>query len=96
MSDRIQQEIERKLAENALVDECRVHLQTTGQSGQIRLEGIAQTRYARTRAEELAREVEGVTEVENHIAIQPTDQAGEPVLTLRDPSRDDEPSTQRS
>jgi osmotically-inducible protein OsmY len=94
MPDQLQEQIERKLAENTLVDECRVHVQVDG--GRVRLEGIATTRYARTRAEDLAREVEGVTEVDNHIAIQPSTEAGEPVLTLRDPDRDNEPSTQRS
>ena len=54
MPDQLQQEIERKFADNNLVDECRVHV------------------------------------------IQPSDEAGQPVLTLRDPDRDNEPSTQRS
>ena len=95
MPDQLQQEIERKFADNNLVDECRVHVEVTAE-GKVRLEGIATTRYARSRAEDLAREVQGVTEVDNHIAIQPSDEAGQPVLTLRDPDRDNEPSTQRS
>ncbi len=56
MPDQLQQEIERKFADNNLVDECRVHVEMTGEG----------------------------------------DEAGQPVLTLRDPVRDNEHSSQRS
>lgn len=63
--------------------------------GSIVLSGIVADRFQREHAESLAREVDGVTEVENRIRIQHSE-AGGPVLTARDPEAANEPSTPRS
>ena len=63
--------------------------------GHILLTGLVADRFQRERAESLAREVEGVTEVENRIHIQHSE-AGGPVLTTREFGESDEGTTQRS
>jgi osmotically-inducible protein OsmY len=63
--------------------------------GAVLLTGIVSTRYDRERAENLAREVEGVTVVENRIHIQQNETGG-PLLTTRDPDGGNEPTNQRS
>jgi hypothetical protein len=93
--DRLSSEICNKLEANQFVEASRVAVQAHG--GAVTLEGIVENRYARERAEQLAREVEGVTAVENRIRIQNQEDAtGGPVLTVRDPAGADEPSTRRS
>lgn len=84
-----------------LAEAVRAHLgmqavQVEAFGGSVLLTGIATDRFERERAERLAHEVEGVTEVENRIRIQPSSEAGGPVLTAREPGEADEPSTPRS
>lgn len=59
------------------------------------LTGMVPDRHARGRAEELAREVEGVEAVVNRIVVQREETPG-PTLSIREPHPPDEPSTQRS
>jgi osmotically-inducible protein OsmY len=63
--------------------------------GSALLSGVVADRFQKERAEALAREVEGVTDVENHIHIQQSE-AGGPVLTTRKPGDADQPSSRRS
>jgi hypothetical protein len=63
--------------------------------GAVLLAGVVADRYQKERAESLAREVEGVTDVENRIRVQKPE-PGSPVLTTRDPGSADEPTTPRS
>jgi len=93
---RIEKAVQEKLNQNGFVDASRIHVSV--HDGQVRLEGTAEHRYARGRAEDLAREVEGVSSVDNHIAVQPApdeDNSGQPVLTTHMPGIIDG-STQRS
>ena len=93
--DKLSSEICSRLEANQFVEASRVAVESRG--GSVTLEGIVENRYARERAEQLAREVEGVTSVENRIRIQNQEGAtGGPVLTVREPAKADEPSTRRS
>jgi hyperosmotically inducible protein len=66
-------------------------------NGEAVLTGIAPNRFARERAEQLAREVEGVTDVRNEIKIQKADEEeGGPILTTHMPGANNSGSTQRS
>ena len=92
---RLASEICRKLEENQFVEASRITVDSAG--GAVTLEGIVENRYARERAEQLAREIEGVQSVENRIRVQVQEDAtGGPVLTVQDSSPTDGPSTQRS
>lgn len=64
--------------------------------GRVVLEGIAETRFAKERAESIALEFAGEAEVENHVHVQPPENNAGPVLTIRDPDPPNEPSTRRS
>jgi hypothetical protein len=93
--ERLASEICQRLEQNQFVEASRIAVQVSG--GEVTLEGIVENRYARERAEQLARESEGVQSVDNRIRIQVQEDAtGGPVLTVRDPAGADEPSTQRS
>ena len=92
---RLASEICRKLEENQFVEASRITVDSAG--GAVTLAGIVENRYARERAEQLAREIEGVQAVENRIRVQVQENAtGSPVLTVQDSSPTDGPSTQRS
>jgi hypothetical protein len=77
-----------------LVDAATIQVHV--HEGRVVLEGIAETRYAKERAENIALEFSGEAEVENRIRVQPHEENPGPVLTTRDPDPPDEPSTQRS
>jgi osmotically-inducible protein OsmY len=83
-----------------LAEMVRTHIgmqgvQVEAFGGSVLLTGITGDRFQRERAESLAREIDGVSEVENRIRIQ-QQEAGGPVLTMREPGSADEPSTPRS
>jgi len=92
--ERLTSEICRKLEEHQFVEASRIAVDAAG--GAVTLDGIVENRYARERAEQLAREIQGVQSVENRIRVQVQEDAtGGPVLTVQDTSPDG-PSTQRS
>jgi hypothetical protein len=91
----IEQQVCHRLEANRFVEQRRIHV--SSHDGAVTLEGIVENRFARERAEQLAREVEQVTAVDNRIRIQVQDEAtGRPVLTVQDPETGNEPSTRRS
>lgn len=91
----IEQQVCRRLEANQFVEERRIRV--SSHDGEVTLEGIVENRYARERAEQLAREVEQVLSVENRIHIQVQEDAtGGPLLTVQDSDPDNGPSTQRS
>ena len=54
--------------------------------GKVVLWGVADDRFAKERAEQLSREVEGVVDVENRIAVQREGGVSSgPTLTIREP-----------
>ncbi len=94
---KLSEQICRLLEQNEFVEERRIHVNS--HNGSIVLEGIVNNRFARERAGQLARDVEGVQSVENRIRIQnEDDEAGGPVLTVQDTegTKNSGPSTQRS
>jgi hypothetical protein len=90
------EQICRRLEQNQFVEERCIHV--VSHDCEVTLEGIVENRFARERAEQLAREVEGVETIENRIHIQkPEDAVGGPVLTVQDPEQGgNDPSAQRS
>lgn len=85
----------RKLEENQFVEASRITVDARG--GRVTLDGIVENRFARERAEQLARDFSEVQSVENRIRIQVQEDAtGGPVLTVQDPDSVKDPSTQRS
>jgi hypothetical protein len=91
----IAREVCRRLEANQFVEQRRIHV--TCQDGAVTLEGIAANRFARERAEQLARDVESVRSVDNRIHVQVQEEgAGGPVLTTKDPTAKQEPSARRS
>jgi osmotically-inducible protein OsmY len=76
------------------VDQSRIHVAI--RAGRVVLSGTAENRFDRERADLLAREVEGVQAVDNHLVIQSAAEAPGPTLTARRPGWADEPSTRRS
>lgn len=92
---RLASDICRKLEENQFVEASRITVDARG--GAVTLDGIVENRFARERAEQLAREFADVQSVENRIRIQVQEDAvGGPVLTVQDPDPAIDPSTQRS
>ena len=91
-------QVRERLQGHELVDDSRIEVSVV--RGEVRLIGTAENRYARQRAEELAREVEGVASVLNKIAVQPTDEEsteiGKPILSTHEPGANTTGSTQRS
>jgi hypothetical protein len=91
----IEQQVCQRLESNQFVEERRIRV--SSHNGEVTLEGIVENRYARERAEQLAREVELVQSVENRIRVQiQEDATGGPVLTVQDSDPENGPSTQRS
>ena len=92
--ERIASEVRARLEAHEMVDASRITVQVT--NGEVMLLGAADNRFIRQRAEELAREVDGVTGIVNKIGIQPpTDEPG-PVLSTHEPGANHGGSTQRS
>jgi osmotically-inducible protein OsmY len=80
----LRDKIENRLRDPGGLDMTKIRVSVV--HGSVRLEGISEHRFARTRAEQLTREMEGVSSVDNHISVQPTSaNTGEPVLTTRMP-----------
>lgn len=96
--ERLAEQVRDRLAQHEMIDPSRIEVHVIG--GEVRLIGTAENRYIRHRAEELAREIEGVTEVLNKIAVQPTDDesspVGGPTLSVHEPGANNSGSTQRS
>jgi hypothetical protein len=91
----IEHEVCHRLETNQFVEQRRIHV--SSHDGNVTLEGIVENRFARERAEQLAREVERVSDVENRIRVQIQDEAaGGPVLTVQAPETNNEPFTRRS
>ena len=90
--------VRERLQGHELIDPSRIEV--SAHAGEVRLLGTAENRYARQRAEELAREVDGVNDVLNKIAVQPTDEelseTGKPILSTHEPGANTTGSTQRS
>jgi hypothetical protein len=83
------------LEANRFVEERRIAV--ASHNGDVTLEGVVENRFARERAEQLAREVEHVSSVDNRIRVQVREDAtGGPVLTVQDPAPPKEPSSRRS
>jgi hypothetical protein len=90
----LREKIEDRLRDPGGLDMTKIRVSVV--HGAVRLEGISEHRFARTRAEQLTREMEGVSNVDNHISVQPTSaNTGEPVLTTHMPGVK-KGSTQRS
>jgi hypothetical protein len=91
----IEQQVCARLEANQFVEERRIRV--ASHDGDVTLEGIVENRFARERAEQLAREVAEVHSVDNRIRVQLQEKAtGGPVLTVQDPEPPIEPSAQRS
>ena len=87
-------EVRTRLEANEMVDASRITVQVT--NGEVLLIGAADNRFIRQRAEDLAREVEGVTGVVNKIGIQPPTEEPGPILSTHEPGANHGGSTQRS
>jgi hypothetical protein len=92
--ERIGSEVRAKLEAHEMVDASRITVQVT--NGEVLLIGAADNRFIRQRAEELAREVEGVSNVVNKIGIQPPTEEPGPILSTHEPGANHGGSTQRS
>ncbi|HYP05236.1 MAG TPA: BON domain-containing protein [Bryobacteraceae bacterium] len=92
--ERLVSEIRSRLEQHPMVDASRVTVQVIGT--QALLIGAADNRFIRERAETLAREVEGITEVVNKISVQPPTEEPGPILSTHEPGANHRGSTQRS
>jgi hypothetical protein len=87
----LERQVCQRLEANQFVEQRRIRV--TSHDGEVTLEGIAENRFARERAEQLAREIAEVRSVDNRIRVQVQEDAtGGPVLSVQDPG----PSAQRS
>jgi hypothetical protein len=87
-------QVRERLQQHSMVDASRINVQVV--NGTAYLLGTADNRYIRERAETLAREVEGVSDVDNKISIQPPAEEPGPILTTHEPGANNSGSTQRS
>jgi hypothetical protein len=92
--ERIASEVRARLERHEMVDASRITVQVT--NGDVMLIGAADNRFIRQRAEELARDVEGVNGVTNKIGIQPPAEEPGPILSTHQPGANRGGSTQRS
>jgi hypothetical protein len=91
----IERQVCQRLETNDFVEERRIRVAC--HDGEVTLDGIAENRFARERAEQLAREVAEVVSVDNRIRVQVQEEAtGGPVLSVQNPETPGEPSAQRS
>ena len=90
----VAEEVRRALSSHPLLEQARIEVSAGG--GILLLGGLVPNRFARERAEELAREAAGGREVRNHIHIQHEPEEPGPVLTSREPGANNSGSTQRS
>jgi osmotically-inducible protein OsmY len=78
-------EVRSRLGQHGYV-EHHTRVEPDVHGGKVILWGVADDRFARERAEQLSREVEGVVEVENRIAVQrESGGSSGPTLTIREP-----------
>jgi hypothetical protein len=92
--ERIASEVRSRLERHEMVDASRITVHVT--NGEVMLMGAADNRFIRQRAEDLAREVEGVSGVMNKIGIQPPSEEPGPILSTHEPGANRGGSTQRS
>lgn len=92
--ERLAGEVRMRLEQHHMVDASRVNVQVV--NGRAYLIGTAENRFVRERAETLAREVEGVSEVVNKISVQPPLEEPGPILSTHEPGANHGGSTQRS
>lgn len=91
-AERLETEVRARLEQHPMVDASRIQVRVVG--GQATLTGTADNRFVRERAETLAREVEGVSEVVNKISVQPPMEEPGPILSTHGANHGG--STQRS
>lgn len=91
---RLTEAIRQRLEQNPMVDQTRITVQVV--NAEVFLIGVADNRFIRHRAEELAGEVEGVTKVVNKISVQPPNEEPGPILSTHEPGANTGGSTQRS
>jgi osmotically-inducible protein OsmY len=87
-------EVRMRLEQNEMVDESRITVQVV--NADVFLSGTAENRFIRERAETLAREVEGVSDVINKVSVQPPIEEPGPILSTHEPGANNSGSTQRS
>lgn len=92
--NRLAEEIHSRLQQNTMVHDAPINVQVV--NGEAILSGIAENRFIRHRAEELAVEVEGVLKVLNKISVQPHTEEVGPILSTHEPGSNKSGSTQRS
>lgn len=72
--DRIREDVSDRLTEDAYIDASEITVRVS--NGEVTLEGTADTRMARRRAEDIAESISGVSHVQNNIRVKQGQDAG--------------------